>query len=148
MTTVHEASAATPGLREGELLFFLEDDGEEQRIAFQDFFFELAESIRAGPLSHLLNAGGEGSATVTAVKASGMLENHPQHEQPCIALLFEDCWVFANGVEVYNCIQQHHPQFPPFGVKARVYSALRLYADNDFGASICIYTADQLAEGL
>ncbi|CAD6948545.1 unnamed protein product, partial [Tilletia controversa] len=83
---VHDVCSTTQGLREGEWLIFMPE--EEDGHAFEAYFIELSQSFINGPLSLLHGQG----ATMTAVKASGMSQHHPEHPDPCICVLFEDCW--------------------------------------------------------
>ncbi|KAK0544894.1 hypothetical protein OC844_007418 [Tilletia horrida] len=133
MAAIQQLAAENVGLREGEWLFFLGDD--EDPDEFVQFFIDLAESLRAGPLQ-LLNGQGD-LPVVTAVKISGMLYPHPEHDNACIAVLFEDCWNQDHAREVFQALQHHHPAFAPIGVKCRLYSSLGIYDDNVWNVPIC-----------
>ncbi|CAD6938116.1 unnamed protein product [Tilletia laevis] len=129
------------GLREGEWLFFLDENDDRGREGFAGYFTELAESFRAGPLSQL--NGNDGRPVVTAVKISGMEDVHPDHEEPCICVLFENGWLVEHARAVHARLREHHDRFEPFGVKSRLYSSLGLYRDNVYGTLMCHYlTAD------
>ncbi|CAD6913298.1 unnamed protein product [Tilletia controversa] len=132
---VHDVCSTTQGLREGEWLIFMPE--EEDGHAFEAYFIELSQSFINGPLSLLHGQG----ATMTAVKASGMSQHHPEHPDPCICVLFEDCWDIEEAKIIYDCLREHHPQYLPYGVKARIYSHLDIYFNNIYGVDVCLYTA-------
>ncbi|KAL9937165.1 hypothetical protein V8E36_003574 [Tilletia maclaganii] len=87
MAHIHDVCRATPGLREGKLLIFKPDDVAE--LEFEQYFAELAASLQAGPLGMLVDQ--QGQPAVTGVKCSGM-GGVLVEDDPCIAVLFENCW--------------------------------------------------------
>ncbi|KAK0521975.1 hypothetical protein OC834_006462 [Tilletia horrida] len=141
MAGIHDICRATPGFREGELLIFKDQNVTEMQ--FEQYFVELCASLQAGPLGRLVDE--EGGNVVTGVKCSGMGAVNPEADEPCIAVMFENCWNLQIARLIYDCIvtDHQHEHLRPFGMKPRVHTALGLYYGNVYNVRVCtLYDRD------
>ncbi|KAK0532215.1 hypothetical protein OC842_003354 [Tilletia horrida] len=140
---VETIARTTRALGEGELLIFLppERDNPQGRQDFERHFLALAHSLRDGPLHEL---DGDDGPIVTGVKASGMLNDHPEHEYPCIAVMFEEGQDRDDARRVWHCLETQHNAFMPAGVKLRIWSALKIYHENVYGLDVMHFFPNEI----